>query len=208
MQPENVCLLHCSAEPFILLCGGVHQSAGRKRQCAKACKRLRAIYLWRNTGGRGMYIMMHWCLWFTASQLASENGRGVGVDGGHWNSSCVVFNTCVHHLTPEWLTMSQWTSSCHHCDISHSQNVLLLTLSQGHGTCCHVSLCLSSFSCSALLIRTSQWRDTTSTSPWSPRSTSIQTSPSETIKVGVIIIHMPVRPHMGAYSLPTCGDRV
>lgn len=43
--PANVYLLYCSTEPFILLCGGVHQSAGHKRQCAKARQRLPAIYL-------------------------------------------------------------------------------------------------------------------------------------------------------------------
>lgn len=63
--PANVFLHYCRAEPFILLCGGVHQSAGHKRQCAQACKRLPAIYLWGDTGRRSMYIMMHWFLWFT-----------------------------------------------------------------------------------------------------------------------------------------------
>ncbi len=67
--PANVSVHHCSTEPFILLCDGVHQSAGHKRQCAKACERLPAIYLWGNTGGRCMYNMMLWCSWFTTNSL-------------------------------------------------------------------------------------------------------------------------------------------
>lgn len=48
---------------------------------------------------------------------------------------------------------------------------------------CVLCVSLSSFSCSVSSTPTTPSEDTTSTSPWSLRSTSIQTSPSETIKV-------------------------
>lgn len=52
---------------------------------------------------------------------------------------------------------------------------------------------LSSFSSSVLLMSTTLRRDTTSISPWSQRSTSIQTSPSEIIKVMFIYTMMAHR---------------
>lgn len=58
-----------------------------------------------------------------------------------------------------------------------------MTASETCGSSLSVFVSLSSFSSSALLIQTSRWKDTISTSPWSPTGTSIPTSPSEIIKV-------------------------
>lgn len=78
-SPQRVRLSVCSAGPSVLPGGGVHQSAGRKRQRAKARHRLPAIYLRGNTARGGMYIMTRPAGRFTARQ--PDSGDGDGADG-------------------------------------------------------------------------------------------------------------------------------